>query len=63
MERNKENIPPSRFKRARAVRLGDMLQVELDQHSHFEQRMVQDIQKMGHNIELLVQHLILAVER
>jgi len=61
---NKENIPPSKFKRARMMgKLEDriilnLLEEHFDKRSQFEQKMVEETQAIRREIERLVQYLI-----
>ena len=61
---NKENIPPSKYKRARMMgELEDhiilnLLEEDFDKRSQFEQRMVEETQAIRREIERLAQYLI-----
>jgi hypothetical protein len=60
---NKENFPPSKYKRARTTgELEDhilkLLEEDFDKRSQFEQRMVEETQAIRREIERLVQYLI-----
>jgi hypothetical protein len=61
---DKENIPPSKYKRARMMgELDDhiilnLLEEDSDKRFQFEQRMVGETQAIRREIERLVQHLI-----
>ncbi|KIM77687.1 hypothetical protein PILCRDRAFT_11776 [Piloderma croceum F 1598] len=60
---NKENIPPSKYKRARTTgeledHILNLLEENFDKRSQFEQRMVEETQAIRREIERLVQYLI-----
>ena len=66
---NKENIPPSKHKRARMMGelrnriILDLLEEDFDKRSQFEQRMVEETRAIHREIERLVQYLIPGAEK
>jgi len=68
-EYNKENIPPSKYKRARRISelrhriIWELLNEDFDRRSRFERKILKETRAICGDIERLVQHLISGAEK
>ena len=68
-EYNKENIPPSKYKRARRISelrhriIWELLNEDFDRRSRFERKILKETRAIRGDIERLVQHLISGAEK